>query len=129
MNEQQLREELDAVYRSLSWKLTAPLRQLSAFLRQSVFRRLSPRVLMHHLGLFVVRRPSLLSRIEKLAELIPGLNLRIERFKERLTFQRIAEEEAQSQLELTMPNNTVPTLNSEARLICGELMRELKKRV
>lgn len=33
MNEQQLREELDAVYRSTSWRITAPLRWFMAGLR------------------------------------------------------------------------------------------------
>lgn len=35
MTQDQLRRELDAVYTSLSWRLTWPLRQLSAFLRFS----------------------------------------------------------------------------------------------
>lgn len=35
MTEEQLRRELDAVYTSLSWRLTWPLRQLRALLRFS----------------------------------------------------------------------------------------------
>ncbi len=43
MNEKQLRAELDAVYRSTSWKITAPLRSLSAFVQRYLIPAISPR--------------------------------------------------------------------------------------
>jgi hypothetical protein len=42
MSEQQLRAELDAVYSSVSWRVTAPLRTLNAQLRRFVSAPVAP---------------------------------------------------------------------------------------
>ncbi|MBC3806243.1 hypothetical protein H8K52_02650 [Undibacterium seohonense] len=43
MNEEQLRAELDSVYRSLSWRITAPLRYLSLNVKRLRFALRSPK--------------------------------------------------------------------------------------
>ncbi|WP_395009614.1 hypothetical protein [Undibacterium sp.] len=43
MNEEQLRAELDSVYRSLSWRITAPLRYLSLNVKRLRFALGSPK--------------------------------------------------------------------------------------
>lgn len=128
MNEKQLREELDAVYGSLSWKLTAPLRHLSAAVRLYIVRPLSPRLYIHHLGLYVIRRPRLLRFIEKLASVIPGLPERIQRFQDRIAQQVAAElalkEAAEPEVEVIVQ----PTLSANARALHLELLHMINKK-
>lgn len=77
MNEKQLRSELDAVYRSTSWRVTAPLRWLSSFVRRYFLSPLSPRRLLAVLISFILRRP-------KLASFIQGCLIRFPRLRERI---------------------------------------------
>lgn len=72
MNEKQLRAELDAVYGSLSWRITAPLRYLSAFVKRSILPFLSPKFWLKGLIAFILRRPTLVSILKRCLMYVPG---------------------------------------------------------
>ncbi|MBR7801477.1 hypothetical protein [Undibacterium fentianense] len=59
MSEQQLREELNAVYRSTSWRMTAPLRLFATLIKQPRLIMGLPKRVIRRLMHFVMRRQKL----------------------------------------------------------------------
>ncbi len=59
MTEKQLREQLDAVYTSTSWKITAPLRFFSLLLKSGGWRVISPRKMIFWAVNRIARQPRL----------------------------------------------------------------------
>ena len=77
MNEKQLRSELDAVYGSTSWRMTAPFRWVSSLVRRYIVRFLFPRRWLSVLISAVLQRP-------KLVFFIQGFLFRFPRLRERI---------------------------------------------
>lgn len=126
MNEKQLRAELDAVYGSLSWRITAPLRHLSAFVRRFVLRPLSPRFWMHIAVNFIIARPALVA----LAKKIVGGNPKLKQWAQRFTHSAIQVQ----QQEYLPPNleiheeNKLPMMSTHSCLIYLDLQRAIEER-
>lgn len=77
MNEQQLREELDAVYRSTSWRITAPLRLFMAGLRFFIYLIGSPKQSMIRVLRYLNRYRWIVSVATYVLNYFPGLKRRI----------------------------------------------------
>lgn len=84
MNEKQLRTELDAVYRSTSWKITAPLRLLSAFVKRYFIRPMSPRRWMVGFVSLVLRRKALVIWVKRFLVRFPRLETWVRRLHHRI---------------------------------------------
>jgi FkbM family methyltransferase len=75
---EQLREELAAIKRSRSWRLTAPIRQLrSGDISFGALIRRIARGLLARVMARVVRRPALARRMRTILSLTPGLKARL----------------------------------------------------
>ena len=79
MNEKQLRAELDAVYRSTSWRLTAPLRALSLLVRRLSFALKAPKQAMRRVLQKMASHPTLSALGRRVLLRFPGLKARIRR--------------------------------------------------
>lgn len=85
MNEKQLRAELDAVYRSTSWKITAPLRLLSALVQRYIIRPLSPRRWGGALVAIMLRQTTFVLWVKRFLVRFPRLQIWVRRFYHRIT--------------------------------------------
>lgn len=74
MNEEQLRAELDAVYQSISWKLTAPLRKTFFYIKK-IFTHCK-RILIRSI-LWFLRKPFILTLGKRLLNYFPNLNIKL----------------------------------------------------
>ncbi|MFA9273534.1 MAG: hypothetical protein ACEQSE_01550 [Candidatus Aquirickettsiella gammari] len=125
MSEQQLRAELDAVYRSTSWRITAPLRYLSAFVRRSIWHRLTPKVWLRVLIAFVLRRPALVAFIKNSLTYIPGAKSWAKGLLQRLTSD-VQIKHAPINLELH-PESQIPAMSASSSLIYRELLAAIQE--
>lgn len=80
MTEKQLREQLDAVYASSSWRITAPFRFFSTLLKTGRFRIGSPKRLIFSLLHWSARKPSLRYWGQRLLRRFPKLERRVRHF-------------------------------------------------
>jgi hypothetical protein len=80
MPEDQLRKELDAVYNSLSWRITAPLRFLSFWVKRVVCILRSPKQAFKALIHWGIRQAWLVTIARKFFSYFPGLKNRLRRF-------------------------------------------------
>jgi hypothetical protein len=80
MPEDQLRKELDAVYNSLSWRVTAPLRLLSFWVKWVVRILRSPKQAFKALIHWGIRQAWLVTIARKFFTYFPGLKNRLRRF-------------------------------------------------
>lgn len=71
MSEQQLRAELDAVYRSTSWRITTPFRLLVSIIKQPRTILELPRRFARWLIRFVMRQPLLNQLAKRILSLFP----------------------------------------------------------
>jgi hypothetical protein len=78
MNEDDLRAELNAVYHSWSWRITAPLRFASAALRSLKPKNFSLKRMAASFVRLLLRQPALVAFIKNMLNRFPGLK---ERFK------------------------------------------------
>ncbi len=79
MLEDQLRAELNAVYNSLSWRITAPLRFLSLQVKRLIRLFRSPKQTIKALIHWSLRQPILVSLAKKFFHYFPNLKHRIRR--------------------------------------------------
>ncbi len=129
MDEKQLRAELDAVYSSLSWRITAPLRYLSLFVRSYLLRPLSPRFWFRVLTHFLVSRPKLLGFVKRLLSHVPGLHGRMQRLAHQVLLNEQIVYVAPKLANLDeLANANLPPLSSQAALIYREVQRSLKRK-
>jgi len=114
MTEEQLREQLNAVYASTSWKLTAPLRYCSAVLRLvRSFPAFSRRILLTGMGGFL-NMPPVRQSGARLVKLFPGLRNSVRRFS-------AAREEEAPVAALHVTPEEPSRLSPSARAIYAEL--------
>lgn len=80
MTEDQLRAQLNAVYASSSWKITAPLRFCASFSLKTIrFRLFSPKKLTLAMIRHTVRQPWVERSGQRLLLRFPALKMRIKR--------------------------------------------------
>ena len=79
MTEKQLREQLDAVYASTSWRLTAPLRWLVRSLKPSAIRSIAPKRTLAVLIRRVATQPALQRFGQRVLRRFPNTKMRIKR--------------------------------------------------
>lgn len=127
MNEKQLRAELDAVYGSISWRITAPLRHLSAFVKRFILRPLSPKVWLRLLISFVLRRPTLVTYIKRILSSTPSMK----RWAQSLTYRATqVEQQAYVPPNLELPQeNQLPMMSTSSAMLYRELQCAIKERV
>ncbi|MBC3873070.1 hypothetical protein [Undibacterium flavidum] len=77
MSEQQLREELDAVYRSTSWRITAPLRFFMAGLKFLIYSIGSPKKSMIRVLRYLNQYRWIVSAATFVLDYFPGIKKRI----------------------------------------------------
>jgi O-antigen chain-terminating methyltransferase len=77
MNDKQLRAELDAVYRSTSWRITAPLRALSSLARRASFAFRAPKQAARRLLQKLASHPKLGAYGRRILLRFPTLKARI----------------------------------------------------
>lgn len=126
MNEKQLRAELDAVYGSLSWRITAPLRYLSAFVRRYIFSLLSPKVWKRALVNYLLRKPSLIVFLKNALAYVPGL-----RFRAKSIFRRLVLDTQIEQVPVKQQLNEesqAPVLSMASSRIYRELQAAVEDR-
>lgn len=80
MTEEQLRQELQAVYGSMSWKITKPLRSLKALLGSKRRFRISLRMIFFNLARRSVHQPWLRKIGARGLMYFPSLRYRIRKF-------------------------------------------------
>lgn len=80
MPEDQLRKELDAVYNSLSWRVTAPLRFLSFWVKWLVRILRSPKQACKSMIHWGIRQAWLVTIARKFFTYFPGLKKRLRKF-------------------------------------------------
>ncbi|MBC3832243.1 hypothetical protein H8K33_12025 [Undibacterium amnicola] len=113
MSEQKLREELDAVYRSTSWRMTAPLRLLMAGLKFCMYSIGSPKKSMIRVLRFLTRYQWIVISAKYVLDYFPGIRKRIRghvfsfesvepQFKHRLVNERVASKRADSMSDASM---------------------------
>jgi hypothetical protein len=127
MNEKQLRAELDAVYGSISWRITAPLRYFSAFAKRYVWRSLSPKVWLRALIAFVLRSPSLVAFLKNSLTYVPGAKSWAKRLLQRL-IPVAQSNHLPAKLELH-PESQLPAMSATSLLIYRELQAAIQKQV
>jgi hypothetical protein len=76
MTEQQLREQLDAVYASTSWKITAPFRFFVSLIKPSGFRIGSPKSYLSAIFFRVLSQPRFRRLGQRLLRRFPKLKVR-----------------------------------------------------
>jgi hypothetical protein len=77
MNEQQLREQLDAIYRSTSWKITSPLRWIGEVIsRGHVFVPKLKQIVIQ-LARLAARNPTLLQIGTRVISVFPSIRHRL----------------------------------------------------
>lgn len=80
MTEQQLHEQLDAVYASTSWKITAPLRFISSLLKSRGWRSISPRKMIFWTVNRISRQPQLRSLVRNVLRRFPKVEIYLRQF-------------------------------------------------
>lgn len=125
MNEKQLRAELDAVYQSASWRITAPLRLLSKFVQRFLLRPLSPRRLISTLVTLLLRQTALVSRIKRHLHHFPRVQISARRFIHGMNQDRVIYYEPS--MEVADSPSDAPQLSRASQLIYQELKRAVKR--
>ncbi|MFZ6818651.1 hypothetical protein [Undibacterium sp. Ji22W] len=127
MNEKQLRAELEAVYGSISWRITAPLRYFSAFVKRYILRPLSPKVWLRAFVAFVLRRPSLVAFLKSALTYVPWAKSWAQRL-----FRKGMPAVQQTPLPPTVElhaESQLPAISAASSLIYRELQAAIQEQV
>lgn len=129
MNEEQLRAELDAVYGSLSWKITTPLRLLSKSLRSVKSGGLRLRSFSIRVARFVVRQPLIRQLGKVILNYFPGVKRRLRGllFPALVPVQITQANTPVPVLILKTPRSGPASLSPQARQIWNQLQAEVRR--
>ena len=133
MNEKQLRAELDAVYRSTSWKITAPLRLLSAFVHRYLIQPISPRRWAAALVNFMLRQTVLVIWVKRFLFRFPRLQAWAKRLYHRMYQGQVVHyvpssvPSAAQNAEANDSPDEAPRLSRASQLLYQELKRAVKQ--
>lgn len=124
MSEQQLREELDAVYRSTSWRITAPLRFIFAGLKSFKSLLISPRKSMIHILRSLSRYAWLVSAGKSVLHYFPSLRKRIRTYALSPAPQNANSHE--NQIEIIVKPQRADNMSDISTQILSELQAALR---
>ncbi|MCH8621912.1 hypothetical protein [Undibacterium sp. TS12] len=125
MNEEQLRAELKAVYGSVSWKITAPLRLLGKTFSMLKNGGLNLRSLLVRTARYIARQPRIKQLGMKLLNYFPGVKRRLKRVL--LANHAPAISTADPKFVVKSSRQGPPSLSPKARLILSQLQAEMSR--
>lgn len=115
-DDKDLRRELDAVYASTSWRITAPLRLLNKLLSYA-----RPRQFVLGLMRLVMARPAMRQLALNIVNRFPALKSRLKRRFERAQLQQLAQAQVPGAL------SAQSSANAEVRLISDDILNAVRR--